>query len=97
VSKVTPDKLKNKDVFDIHGNKIGIIFDVIREQYKLIAADFLQIELTRRIRIGPKDFVKVRTRDAELMPDGNVKVKFTKEELKVMLKEQELQKHPPTV
>ncbi|NHK31390.1 MAG: hypothetical protein FK730_08570 [Asgard group archaeon] len=97
MSKVTPDMLKNKNVFDIDGNKIGIIFDVIREQYKLIAADFIQVELSKRIRIGSRELVKVRTRDAELMPDGNVKVKFTKEELKVMMKEQELQKHPPTV
>jgi len=89
--------LKKKDVFDIDGNKIGIIHDVIREKYKLISADFLEVELTKRIKIGPRDLVKVRTRDAELMPDGNVKVKFTKEKLKIMMKEQELQKHPPTV
>ncbi|NHJ40354.1 MAG: hypothetical protein FK731_10010 [Asgard group archaeon] len=97
MSKITPDMLKKKDVFDIDGNKIGIIHDVIREKYKLISADFLEVELTKRIKIGPRDLVKVRTRDAELMPDGNVKVKFTKEKLKIMMKEQELQKHPPTV
>lgn len=97
MSKVTPDKLKNKDVFDIEGNKIGVIHKVVREQYKLFSADFLEVELTKRIRIGPRDLVLVRTRDAELMPDGNVKVKFTKDKLKTMMKEQELQKHPPTV
>jgi hypothetical protein len=97
MSKVTPDMLKNKDVFDINDIKVGVIHDVIREQYKRVSCDFLEVQLTKRFNIGPKILVKVRTRDAELKPDGSVKVKFTKDELKIMLKEQELQRHPPTV
>ena len=97
MSKVTPDMLKSKVVFDSNGIKAGIIIQVIREKYNKISADFLEIELEKRIKIGPRDKVKVRTRDAQLQPDGNVKVKYSKEQLKVMCKEQELQKHPPTI
>ncbi|NHJ47246.1 MAG: hypothetical protein FK733_05605 [Asgard group archaeon] len=97
MSKVTPDMLKNKEVFDSTGVKVGKIHDVVREQYKRISADFLEVQLIKRVNLGPKIIVKVRTRDAELMEDGSVKVKFTKDELKTMLKEQELQKHPPTI
>ncbi|NHJ03842.1 MAG: hypothetical protein EAX90_03400 [Candidatus Heimdallarchaeota archaeon] len=95
--KVTPDMLKSKFVFDINGIKAGIVKKVVRDQYKKLTMDFLEIELEKKINIGFKTIVKVRTRDATLREDGNVNVKFTKEQLKVMSKEQELQRHPPTI
>ncbi len=97
MSKVTPDMLKSKTVFDINGIKAGTILKVIREKYEKISADFIEIEIEKRIKFGAKEIVKVRTRDAQLQSDGNVKVKYTKDQLKVMAKEQELQRHPPTV
>jgi hypothetical protein len=97
LSKVTPDMLKSRTVFDAKGIKAGTILKVIREKYEKISADFIEIEIEKRIRVGAREIVKVRTRDAQLQPDGNVKVKYTKEELKIMAKEQELQRHPPHV
>lgn len=97
MSKITPDMLKSKLVFDSKGIRAGTITKVIRERYNKFSADFIEIELDRRFNIGPKVKVKVRTRDAQLQTDGNVKVKHSKEQLKVMSKEQELQRHPPTV
>lgn len=95
--KITPDMLKNKTVYDVKGNKAGVIVAVIREKYKQLALDFLEIEIDRKVPWGFRDKVKVRTGDAILQKDGTVKVKYTKEQLKIMSKEQELQKHPPTV
>ncbi|MHA1211721.1 MAG: hypothetical protein ACTSSH_04590 [Candidatus Heimdallarchaeota archaeon] len=97
MTHVTPDMLKSKIVYDSNGIKIGKIAKVVRERYRRITVDFLEIEFDKRINIGPKDFVKVRTKDANMQPDGNIKVNFTKEQLKVMKKEQDLQKHPPTI
>ena len=95
--KVTPDMLKSKLVFDANGIKAGIIRKVVRDQYKKLTMDFLEIELEKKINIGFRTIVKVRTRDATLREDGNVNVKYTKEQLKIMSKEQELQRHPPTI
>lgn len=95
--RITPAMLKKKIVFDSNGIKAGIVTDIIREKYEKLTADFLEIELDKKMPWGFKDKVKVRTRDATLMDDGNVKVKYSKEQLKVMSKEQELQKHPPTI
>ena len=95
--RITPAMLKQKTVFDSQGIKAGIIVDIIREQYEKLAMDFLEIELDKKMPWGFKDKVKIRTRDAILLDDGNVKVKYSKEQLKVMSKEQELQKHPPTI
>lgn len=89
--------LKSKLVFDANGIKAGIIRKVVRDQYKKLTMDFLEIELEKKINIGFRTIVKVRTRDATLREDGNVNVKYTKEQLKIMSKEQELQKHPPTI
>ncbi len=97
MSKITPDMLKSKLVFDSNGIRAGTITEVIREHYNKISVNFIEIELDKRIKIGPKVKVKVRTRDAQLQTDGNVKVKYSKEQLKVMSKEQELQRHPPTI
>ena len=95
--KITPDMLKSKFVFDSNGIKAGVIKKVVREKYEKLTMDFLEIELEKKIKIGYRDKVKIRTRDASLRPDGNIDVKYTKEQLKVMSKEQELQRHPPTV
>ncbi|MHA1640426.1 MAG: hypothetical protein ACTSXO_08850 [Candidatus Heimdallarchaeota archaeon] len=97
MSRVTPEMLKSKSVFDSNDNKVGIISQIIRERYEKINVDFIEITLERKIKIGPATKVKVRTRDAKLLPDGTVKVKFTKDQLKIMAKEQELQRHPPTI
>lgn len=97
MSKVTPDMLKSKIVFDISDKRVGIIKDIIREQYEKIFVDFLKIELDKKLSLGPREYVNVRTNDAQLLYDGNVKVNFTKDQLKVMSKEQELQRHPPTI
>lgn len=97
MSKVTPDMLKSKIVFDTKGVKSGTVLKVIREKYEKISADFIEIEIEKRIKFGAREIVKVRTRDAQMQPDGNLKVKYTKEQLKVMAKEQELQRHPPTI
>ena len=97
MSKVSPQSLKSKIVFDKQGNKAGIILDIKREKYEKIHVDFLEIELDKKINWGLKDKVLVRTRDAHLLDDGNIKVKYTKDQLKVMAKEQELQRHPPTI
>jgi len=97
LSKVTPDMLKSKIVFDTKGVKAGTVLKVIREKYEKISADFIEIEIEKRFNFGAREIVKVRTRDAQLQPDGNVKVKYTKEQLRVMAKEQELQRHPPTI
>jgi len=97
LSKVTPDMLKSKIVFDISDKRVGIIKDIIREQYEKIFVDFLKIELDKKLSLGPREYVNVRTNDAQLLYDGNVKVNFTKDQLKVMSKEQELQRHPPTI
>ena len=95
--KVTPDSLKSKTVIGADGEKVGIVKQVVRETYKKLTADFIEVELDKKMPWGPKDVVKVRTRDATLQEDGTIKVKHTKEQLKVMFKEQELQKHPPTI
>lgn len=97
LSKVTPDMLKSKIVFDANGLKAGTVLKIIREKYERISADFIEIEIEKRIKFGAREIVKVRTRDAQLQPDGNIKIKYTKEQLKIMAKEQELQRHPPTV
>ncbi|MFW9922132.1 MAG: hypothetical protein ACFFDW_02460 [Candidatus Thorarchaeota archaeon] len=95
--KVTPDMLKSKIVFDTKDAKVGIVKDIVREKYEKLTMDFIEIELDKLVPIGFKDKVKIRTRDAILLSDGNIKVKFTKEQLKTMSKEQELQRHPPTI
>lgn len=97
LTTVTPDMLKDKPVLDKSGTKVGIVHEVVREKYKQIAVSFLEVSLEKRIKLGPPVLVKVRTRDADMLPDGSIKVNFSKEELKTMAKEQELQKHPPTV
>ncbi|NHJ86570.1 MAG: hypothetical protein FK734_13980 [Asgard group archaeon] len=97
MSKVTADMLKKKLVIDANDIKVGIVKDIIREQYNKIAVDFLEIELDKKVPLGFKDKVKVRARDAQITKDGNIKVNFTKEQLKTMSKEQELQRHPPTI
>ena len=97
MSKVTPETLKSKIVFDKNDNKAGIILGIVRDKYEKITVDFLEIELDKRINLGPRDKVLVRTRDAHLLDDGNIKVKYSKDQLKVMSKEQELQRHPPTI
>jgi hypothetical protein len=89
--------LVNKTVFDINGEKIGFIKKVIREKYEKMTLDFLVIEIERKVPWGYRDEVKVRTTDAKPLPDGNIKLRFTKQKIKIMVKEQELQKHPPTV
>ncbi len=95
--RVTPDSLKLKIVIDTNGVKAGIVKGVIREKYERLSIDFLEIEIDKKIPLGLKDIVKIHTRDASLQADGTIKVKFTKEQLKTMSKEQELQKHPPTI
>jgi len=95
--KVTPDSLKSKIVIDINGIKAGIIKRVLREKYRRLTADFIEIEIDKIVPWGFKNTVKIHTRDASLQEDGTIKVKFTKEQLKTMSKEQELQKHPPTI
>lgn len=95
--KVTPDSLKSKIVIDANGIKAGTIKRVIREKYERLTVDFIEIEIDKKVPWGFKDVVKVHTRDASLQEDGTIKVKFTKEQLKTMSKEQELQKHPPTI
>lgn len=95
--KVTPESLKSKTVIDANGVKAGIIKRVIREKYERLSADFIEIEIDKKIPLGFRDVVKIRTQDASLQDDGTIKVKFTKEQLKTMSKEQELQKHPPTI
>ena len=95
--KVTPDMLKNKLVFDSKGTKVGLVKDIVREQYRKLNMDFLEIELDKKMPWGPKDIVKVRTSDAHLLSDGNIKVKYSRNQLKTMHQEQELRKHPPTV
>ncbi|MHA1126095.1 MAG: hypothetical protein ACTSO7_10180 [Candidatus Heimdallarchaeota archaeon] len=97
MSKVTPETLKSKIVFDKDGNKAGIILGIVREKYEKITVDFIEVELDKRINWGAREKVKVRTRDAHLRDDGNINVKYTKDQLKVMSKEQELQRHPPTI
>jgi len=97
LSRVTPEMLKSKAVFDANDNRVGTVSKVIRERYEKINVDFLEITLEKKIKIGPLLKVKVRTRDAKLLPDGTIKVNFTKDQLKTMAKEQELQRHPPTV
>ncbi|MBN1329889.1 MAG: hypothetical protein JXA54_10480 [Candidatus Heimdallarchaeota archaeon] len=97
MSKVTPEMLKSKLVFDSTGTRVGKINQVVRERYKKIAIDFIEIELEKKIPLGPRDKVKVRSKDAQLQTDGSIKVNFTRDELKVMSKEQELQRHPPTI
>ena len=97
MTSVTPDMLINKPVIDINGNKGGIIKEVVREKYKKLTVTFLEVSLEKRIKIGPLVLVKVRTKDADILSNGNIKVKFSKEELKTMAKEQELQRHPPTI
>ena len=95
--KVTPDSLKSKIVIGANAEKVGTVKQVVREKYEKLTADFIEIELEKKMPWGPKDVVKIRTRDATLQADGTIKVKYTKEQLKVMYKEQELQKHPPTI
>lgn len=97
MSKVTVETLKSKLVFDKNGNKTGIIIDIVREKYEKITVDFIEIELDKKINWGAREKVKVRTRDAHMRDDGNIKVKYTRDQLKVMSKEQELQRHPPTI
>ena len=97
MSKVTPETLKSKVVFDKDGNKAGLILGIVRDKYEKITVDFIEIELDKKINWGARLKVLVRTRDAHLRDDGNINVKYTKEQLKVMSKEQELQRHPPTI
>ena len=97
MSKVTPETLKSKLVFDKNGNKAGMILGIVRDKYEKITVDFIEIELDKKINWGARLKVLVRTRDAHLRDDGNINVKYTKEQLKVMSKEQELQRHPPTI
>ncbi|MEA2070135.1 MAG: hypothetical protein U9O98_02495 [Asgard group archaeon] len=94
---ITPEKLKNKDVYDINDKLVGKIAKVKREKYQKIAIDFLVIEFDKRVPIGYRDYVSVRTKNAKLLENGIIKVKYTKKQLKKMSKEQELQKHPPRV
>ena len=95
--KVSPDSLKSKIVIDVNGIKAGIIKRVLREKYRRLSADFIEIEIDKKVPWGFKNIVKLHTRDVSLQEDGTIKVKFTKEQLKTMAKEQELQKHPPTI
>ena len=97
MSKVTPETLKSKIVFDKDGNKAGLILGIVRDKYEKITVDFIEIELDKKINWGTRIKVLVRTRDAHLRDDGNINVKYTKDQLKVMSKEQELQRHPPTI
>ena len=97
MSKVTPETLKSKMVFDKDGNKAGLILGIVRDKYEKITVDFIEIELDKKINWGARIKVLVRTRDAHLRDDGNINVKYTKDQLKVMSKEQELQRHPPTI
>jgi len=97
MSKVTPETLKSKIVFDKDGNKTGRITDIVRKKYEKIVVDFIEIELDKKMPWGFKEKVNVRTRDAQLLDDGNIKVKYSKDQLKVMSKEQALQRHPPTI
>ena len=95
--RVTPDSLKSKIVVDANGEKAGTVKDVVREKYEKLTVDFIEIELDKKMPWGFKDKVKVRTREAQLQADGTIKVKYTRDQLKTMSKEQELQKHPPTI
>ncbi|MHA1503873.1 MAG: hypothetical protein ACTSPT_01630 [Candidatus Heimdallarchaeota archaeon] len=97
MSKVTPETLKSKIVFDKDGNKAGLILGIVRDKYEKITVDFIEIELDKKINWGARTKVLVRTRDAQLRDDGNINVKYSKDQLKVMSKEQELQRHPPTI
>ncbi len=97
MSKVTPETLKSKIVFDKDGNKAGMILGIVRDKYEKITVDFIEIELDKKINWGARTKVLVRTRDAHLRDDGNINVKYSKDRLKVMSKEQELQRHPPTI
>ena len=96
-NRITPDMLISKFVFDSKGEKIGHIKEVIREKYEKLSVDFLEITLDKKVPWGPRDTVKIRTVDAQLLKDGNIRVKYSKSQIKTMAKEQELQKHPPTV
>ena len=95
--KVSPDSLKSKIVIDVNGIKAGIIKRVLREKYRRLSADFIEIEIDKKVPWGFKNIVKIHTRDVSLQEDGTIQVNFTKEQLKTMSKEQELQKHPPTI
>ena len=75
----------------------GMILGIVRDKYEKITVDFIEIELDKKINRGARTKVLVRTRDAHLRDDGNINVKYSKDQLKVMSKEQELQRHPPTI
>ena len=89
--------LKSRLVIDSKGDKAGVVLQVIREKYERLFLDFIEVELDKKIPWGFKEKVKIRTSDAILQSDGSIRVKFTKDQMKVMSKEQELQRHPPTV
>ncbi|MBD3189837.1 MAG: hypothetical protein GF308_04300 [Candidatus Heimdallarchaeota archaeon] len=96
-NRVTPDQLVSKIVIDSENQKVGTIVDIEREKLPKITIDYLVIEFDRRLNIGLKKTVNIRTRDAKLLPDGKIQVNYTKAELKRMSKEEELRRHPPKV